>query len=311
MLDFVNEPETILQAFKPYYKRAEIGSVTDPNVVHELQSKLDAQRIYTDSEIDAFARAYLDPRGMQRDLQAAIAPAVDRFRQRWHAATDANDTKHHDELDLFRKDLITFVHAYQFLSQIINYGDTDLEKRAIFFRHLAPLLETDSLHDTIDLSDVKLTHYKLKQQDNQRINLKEGNGEYTLDAPTEIGSGSIYDPIKARLSEIIQKMNDLFEGELLDADLLNFATHIRDKMLENSVLLQQAASNNKEQFALGDFRKAMMTAVVSAMSNHQSMGKQVLSNERVREGFASVVLDIVYEALRAQDGTSTSSDKAI
>jgi urease gamma subunit len=47
------------------------------------------------------------------------------------------------------------------------------------------------------------------------------------------------------------------------------------------------------------------------MSNHQSMGKQVLSNERVREGFASVVLDIVYEALRAQDGTSTSSDKAI
>ncbi len=84
--------------------------------------------------------------------------------------------------------------------------------------------------------------------------------------------------------------------------LLGFAAHIRDKMLENPVLRQQAASNTKEQFALGDFRKALLQAVVKGMDNHQSMGKQVLSNEQVREGFAGVLLDIVYEALRADPG---------
>jgi type I restriction enzyme R subunit len=299
VLDFVNEPETILDAFRPYYKQAAIGSVTDPNVVHHLQAKLDEQRIYTEREIDAFVQAFLNPKGKQQALQAAIAPAVDRFRVRWRAATDDKDKKRQDELDLFRKDLLTFVRAYEFLSQIINYGDLDLEKRAIFFRHLAPLLETDRLHETIDLSGVKLTHYRLKDQGNQRLNLKDTDGNHALDAPTEIGSGAAYDPVKARLSEIIQKMNDLFEGDLSEADLLSFATHIRDKMLENPALKQQAASNTKEQFALGDFRKAMMNAVVTGMSNYQSMGKQVLSNERVREGFASVVLDIVYEALRS------------
>ncbi len=152
---------------------------------------------------------------------------------------------------------------------------------------------------------MKLTHYKIKDRGHQRLNLKEGDGNYTLDAPNEIGSGAAYDPVKARISEIIQKLNDLFEGELTDNDVLSFATHISDKMLENHVLRQQAASNTKEQFALGDFRKAMMSAVVTGMGNYQSMGKQVLSNERVREGFADVLLDIVYEALRGpRDNTA-------
>ena len=31
--------------------------------------------------------------------------------------------------------------AYTFLSQIFDYGNTDLEKRAIFFKRLLPLLE--------------------------------------------------------------------------------------------------------------------------------------------------------------------------
>jgi type I restriction enzyme, R subunit len=307
VLDFVNEPQTILDAFLPYYKQAKLGAVTDPNVVHEIQAKLDAQRIYTDSEIEAFVEAYLKQKGTQGAMQAAIAPAVDRFRVRWREATDARDKQRQDELDLFRTDLMTFVRAYEFLSQIINYGDLDLEKRTIFFRHLAPLLEIDRLHEAIDLSGVKLTHYKLKHQGAQQLRLRESDGDYRLDAPTEIGSGAVHDPVKARLTEIIQKLNDLFEGELSDADVLSFATHIRDKMIENPTLRQQAASNTKEQFALGDFRKAMMNAVVAGMSNYQSMGKQVLSNERVREGFATVLLDIVYEALRSPNQPGTGS----
>ena len=71
-------------------------------------------------------------------------------------------------------------------------------------------------------------------------------------------------------------------------------------MLENPVLEQQARSNTKEQFALGDFRKAMMGAVVAGLDSYQGMAKQVLSDERVREGFAGVLLDIVYEAFQGQ-----------
>jgi len=38
------------------------------------------------------------------------------------------------------------------------------------------------------------------------------------------------------LSQIIQKMNDLFEGDLTDNDLLALVNHVGGKMMENETL---------------------------------------------------------------------------
>ncbi len=306
ILDFVNDPDDILAAFTPYYKRAELVSVTDPNLIHTLQAKLDDTRLYSESEIAIFVRIYLDPKGKQAALQAALAPAVERFRVRWHAARDANDKKSLDELEIVRKDLASFVRLYDFLSQIINYGDTDLEKRAIFFRLLVPLLATDRLNEEIDLSGVKLTHYRLKDQGQRQLPLKDGGGEYGLVPPGEVGSAEGRDPQRALLAAIIQRMNDLFEGELSDADMIGLVTHISERMITNPVLAQQAEHNTKEQFALGDFPKVMMEEVIGGMDSYQSMIAQVLSNERVRSGFTAVLLDVVYAALREGRGSITN-----
>ncbi len=298
ILDFVNDPEQILDAFKPYYKRAELAGVTDPNLIHTLQAKLDDARIYAESEIETFVKVYLDPKGKQAALQAALAPAVDRFRKRWSDARDAGDKKRLDELDLFRKDLASFVRLYDFLSQIINYADTELEKRAIFFRLLLPLLAADRLGEEIDLSGVQLTHYRLKDQGARWLNLKEGDGDYELTPPGEVGSGESRDPQKAKLAEIIQRMNDLFEGELSEADMIGLVTHISERMIANPTLAQQARHNSKEQFALGDFETVMMNEVVGGMDSYQTMITQILSNERVRTGFAAALLDVVYGAFQ-------------
>ncbi len=82
ILDFVNSGEEILKAFRTYYKKAELSDVSDPNLIHDLQAKLDDSLIYLPSEVDAFAEAYFDSRGTQQALQAHIAPAVDRFREK-------------------------------------------------------------------------------------------------------------------------------------------------------------------------------------------------------------------------------------
>ncbi|MBX0329986.1 DEAD/DEAH box helicase family protein, partial [Oscillochloris sp. ZM17-4] len=200
VLDFVNDPNDILAAFKPYYKRAELAGVTDPNLIHTLQAKLDDTRLYTESEIETFVKVYLDPKGKQAALQAGLAPAVERFRVRWREARDAKDKKGLDELEIVRKDLASFVRLYDFLSQIINYGDTDLEKRAMFYRLLVPLLATDRLSEEIDLSGVKLTHYRLKDQETRRMNLKEGGEDFALTPPGEVGSGESRDPQRALLA---------------------------------------------------------------------------------------------------------------
>jgi type I restriction enzyme R subunit len=235
----------------------------------------------------------------QAELLVKLTPAVERFRVRLHDAEGQGDQKARDTLELFRRNLTAFVRAWDFLSQIVDYGsDTSLEKRAIFFRHLAPLLDVAGGPEPIDLSRVVLTHYNIRDLGQHQLPLTTGGGDQPkLDPLTAVGSASVHDPDLARLREIIQKMNELFEGELTDADQINFVNHIRDKMLENPVLAQQAAANKKDQFAASpDFHDAMMTAVVNAYDNHMSMSEQVLKKDNVKAGLKEILKDLVYEA---------------
>ena len=295
VLDFVNKPEEILAAFTPYYRTAELSDVSDPNIIHDLQSKLDAAHIYTASEVAIFAQAYFTPAGTQKQLQAYIAPAVDRFRDRLHQAHETNDKTELDALTIFRKDLGSFVRAYEFLSQIFEYDDTDLEKRNVFFRHLQPWLKLGKQGQQLDLSTVELTHYRMNDLGKRQLKLGEEGVEYKLTPLTEIGTAAPHEPEMAPFSELITQMNDLFAGELTDADLLTYARHITDKMLESGTLAKQAESNNKEQFALGDFSSVFMDTIIEGLDNYQSMAEQVLTKDQTRKGFERLVLDAVYQ----------------
>jgi type I restriction enzyme R subunit len=299
VLDFVKQEDEILKAFRLYYRKAELSGVTDPNLVHDLQDKLDNEGIYTAEEVDAFVQTALSKKPKQAELLAKLTPAVERFRVRLHDAGSHQDKKAQDGLELFRRNLAAFVRAYDFLSQIVDYGsETSLEKRSIFFRHLAPLLDIPDPGEPIDLSRVVLTHYNIRDLGQHQLPLGGGDGEQPkLDPMTAVGSAKVHDPDMVRLREIIQKMNDLFEGELTDADQINFVNHIRDKMLENPVLAQQAAANKKDQFSASpDFHEAMMTAVVNAYDNHMSMSEQVLKKDNVKAGLKEILKDLVYEA---------------
>ena len=69
-----------------------------------------------------------------------------------------------DELDaliLFKGDMGAFLRLYTFLSQIFDYGNSALEKRAIFYKRLLPLLEFGREREGIDLSKMVLTRHKL------------------------------------------------------------------------------------------------------------------------------------------------------
>jgi type I restriction enzyme R subunit len=299
VLDFLNQEDEILEAFRKYYKKAELSGVTDPNLVHDLQDKLDAEGIYTAEEVDAFVRAALSKNPKQAELLAKLTPAVERYRVRLRDAQEKDDEKARQGLELFRRNLTAFVRAYDFLSQIVDYGsDTALEKRAIYFRHLAPLLDIPDGKEPIDLSRVVLTHYNIKDLGQHSMPLAGGDGEPSkLDPMTAVGSAKTHDSDWVHLREIIQKMNDLFEGELTDADQINFVNHVRDKMLENPVLAQQAAANKRDQFAASpDFDAAMMTAVVNAYDNHMSMSEQVLKKDNVKAGLKEILKDLVFEA---------------
>ena len=141
VLDFANTAEDIVEAFEPYYEATTLADVTDPNIVHETMAKLDAAGIYHESEVEGLVDDYLAHKG-NNALTKWVTPARDRFRDRERTAMDHNDKLALDELELFRKDVGTFLRQYDFLSQIVNYEDPSLEKLSIYLRHLAPVISS-------------------------------------------------------------------------------------------------------------------------------------------------------------------------
>ena len=320
VVDFANEPDDILASFKAYYETAELAEATDPQLILNLKAKLDSQGHYDEFEIDRVVKVLLDPNAKQSELIGALEPIAQRLM---HAYKEARQAKRHaeeinapdaaktakDELDaltLFRSDMGTYVRIYTFLCQIFDYGNTALEKRAMVFKRLLPLLEFEREIPTVDLSKVVLTHHTLRNKGQKKLDLAQG--ESVLLTGLAPGGGSVQDKDKALLSEIIAKLNDLFTGDLTEEDKVTYVRAvIRGKLLESTTLQQQAAANSKEQFGSSpDLGTALMDAIITALDAHQTMSSQALGSESIRNGMKDVLLNQtgLYEELRERAGAS-------
>ena len=314
VVDFANDPDDILAAFKTYYETAELAETTDPNLILKLKAKLDAQHHYDEFEIERVVTVLLDPNARQSQLIGALEPVAQRLmhayrdaRLAYRNAEDSNDPDPmkaaKDEIDalhLFRSDMGTYVRFYTFLCQIFDYGNTAVEKRALFFKRLLPLLEFEREVSTVDLSKVVLTHHHLRHKGQRRLDLNQGEAEKL--AGLAPGGGTVQDKEKVLLAEIIARLNELFIGELTDNDKVIYVRSvIKGKLLESETLRQQAAANSKEQFANSpDFGTALMDAIISALDAHQTMSTQALNSPQVREGLKDILINqtSLYEDLR-------------
>ena len=316
ILDFVNEPDDILAAFKPYYETAALAGVTDPNLVYDLRARLDAAGYYDDFEIARVVAVELDPAATQRQLIAALEPVADRLLRRFRAEREALDAAKGradaaaaqtaqdamNALLLFKRNLGAFLRVYAFLSQIFDYGNTAIEQRALFYKRLLPLLDFGRAGEGVDLSKLRLTHHGLADQGKRNLPLTGGE---RLAPMTQAGSGEVREQARARFAEIIAAVNDLFEGTLTDDDKLVYVNNVlKGKLLESETLVQQARSNTKEQFATSpDLANALMNAIIDACAAHGAMSKQALDSERVRRGLQDILLGPgqLWEALREHD----------
>lgn len=326
VLDFFNDPQDILDSFQPYYQTAELADVSDPDLIFDLYDKLRAEGIFTWQEVEQFAVAFFAKNKSGAAISNICKPAVERWQQRYKMAIDAYKTakemfertkktgdpvltanaeksfkecrQEKDRLEIFKKDLGSFTRFYEFMSQIVDYANKDLEKLSLYARHLRPLLrEKMEEEDDIDLSNVALSHYRLSILRQQDLELKENSVEYKLQPGSELGSAKAKDKKEEFLSQILARLNELFITDgLSDKDLISYAHTIRDKVSENKGVMDQIKNNSPEQAMLGDFPKAIDDAVMDSSEAHQKQMMQYLSNPEVAKGFARVVFDLIRQA---------------
>lgn len=291
VLDFVNERSEIYEAFKQFYEGAEIGQEADPGQLYQLKHELDSQGVYLNEEVIRFSDIYFKPKQKQspadhQAMNAALDPAVDRFK--------ALQEKDKDQAELWRGQLVDFRNLYAFLSQVIPYQDTDLERTYVFLRHLSSKLPRRFNDPQYDFDNkVRLEYYRLQKISEGSIDLKEGYAQ-PLDGPTAVGTGVIRDTI-VKLSQLIDVINDRFGTEFNQADQLFF-----DQIIEAASLseeLQQAAKiNSADKFSLL-LNRFLETLFVERMDQNEAIFARYMNDDNFKKVVADWLTREIYTRL--------------
>ena len=289
VLDFVNEPDEILAAFQPYYEQTLVGEQADPKQLYELQAKLDAQQVYHKAEVEEFCKVFYKPKRNQTPtdharMNACIDPAVGRFIE-----------LDEEEREEFRKTLTAFRNLYSFLSQVIPFQDTDLEKLYSYIRFLLTKLPKGDSGPVYHFDDdVSLKYYRLQKISEGSIDLEAGKTE-PVDGPTSVGTKAAH-PDEIELSQLIDILNERFGTEFKPGDQLFFES-IREDAVADDALRQAAKANTIENFGYV-FRKALEGLFIDRMDQNEEITARYMNEERFREAVSQHLLKDVYDHIR-------------
>lgn len=288
VLDFVNEPEDIYKAFKPYYEVTPKGEDTDPQQLNTLAYTLAEWKIFSKDEVNAWCEIWFRNRmnstgGEHKKLNGLLDLAVERFKQ----------LTEEDQL-FFKGQLATFRNLYMFVSQIIPYQDSDHEKLYSYIRFLLNKLPhtNDTRHVDVD-DEVELKYYRLQKISEGAIDLKVGETEPVY-GPTAVGTGQPDEDVQ--LSTLVDKLNERFGTEFTPADQL-FFDQVRETAVANEHLRQAVMANSIDNFA-PVFNKQLENLFIERMDGNEEIFVRLMNDEAFRNIAAGYLMRAVYQQVR-------------
>lgn len=292
VLDFVNDRDEIREAFKQYYEGSEMGEEADPNSMYTIKAELDASGLYTPEDLSGFVHIYFKNKKRQshadhQALNAAIDPVIQRFAE----------LKEEDEeqAELLRGKMAALRNLYVFLSQVIPYQDSDLEKLYTFLRYVLPKLpkrESGPRYSFDD--DIRLEYYRIQKISEGSIHLKDGD-EKKLDGPVEVGSGKRHEE-ELPLSQLVDVINERFGTDFTEADQL-FFDQIIEAAVEEESLKEAAAANPQEKFSLL-FSGMLQSLFIERMEQNEDIFGKFMNEKEFQNVVSEWISEKVYTRLK-------------
>ncbi len=292
ILDFYNDAEAIAKAFQPYYERTDVGERVDVHRLYELKAKLEHVQVIYHDEVEEFARTYFKPVKLHTPqdharLNSCLDTAVERFMD-----------LETEEQDDFKKSLTAFRNLYSFMSQIIPFQDSDLEKLYAYVRFLIPKLPRDPDGPSYNFDEeVALKYYRIQKIMDGMIPLEAGKGG-EVSGPLETGTGRIKDET-VELSELIDILNERFGTNFTPGDQLFFDS-LKEDAISNEMLRQAAIVNSMENFGIV-FAKQLEDLFINRLDQNQTIAQKYFDDEDYRKIISKTLMKQVYESINGME----------
>lgn len=291
ILDFVNSVDDIVAAFKPYYTTTILCNMVTPELVYEIDQKIDSFNLFTiDSAFEANEIFYSED-FTEKQKEVKITYLLSKAKKHFEAMEEADQ----------RESYITlrrFVRFYEFLLQVSSFNDVDLHKKYNFIVWLLPYLKIGKPGDGFDLKGM-IQASNFYQKKGQEVKTGKVDSDPYVNLPTAETFNLTEDEEK-RLSDIIKEVNSK-TGKSFDSDVaFKAALQIRDLLRKNPDLIASAKANGLNDFEFS-FYSGIDDALVDGLQQNQEFFTMLLNNSEIKKEVLGIFLKSIYEDLKKDD----------
>ena len=284
VLDFMNDSDTIREAFSDYYRTTILADETDPNKLHDLKASLSNDQIYTTEQVDQLVQRWLG--GEDRDK---LDPTLDSCVELYLQLDEDGQVE-------FKGNAKAFTRLYAFLSQVLPFGNPEWEKLSIFLNFLIPKLPApveDDLSAGI-LETVDMDSYRAEKQATQSIALEDDDG--IIDPVPTGGGGHMAEPELEPLSQIVATFNQMWGGEFTNPDQVAKAIQGIPEGVAADQAYKNAMANPDAQNARVEHDAALQKLITSMVRTHTELYKQFAENPEFKAWLSNTVFWATYLA---------------
>jgi type I restriction enzyme R subunit len=285
VLDFMNDVDTIREAFSDYYRTTILAEETDPNKLHDLQADLDDYQVYAPEQLDDFVKRFLG--GAERDqLDPILDICVAVYKQ------DLDE----DGQVSFKGKAKAFTRTYSFLSSVLPYSNVEWEKRSIFLNFLVSKLPSPKEDDLARgiLEVIDMDSYRVEKRSTQNILLSDEDAK--IEPVPTVAGGRKAEPEIERLSNIIKSFNEQF-GNIPweDFDRINrLITEEIPVQVASDSAYQNAQRNSDKQNARIEHDKALTRVMTTVINDDTELFKQFMDNDSFRRWMTDTIFSLTY-----------------
>lgn len=302
VVDFINDPSAILESFTPYYNEAYIDDEIPANALSDLGDILDAAAFYTPEELDKLASAYV-AREDAETLQGLVSPIRARWNGHMRDARLQIDKEAYEFGKSFRANLIKYAHAWEFLSQIVDFQDALLHKRAIVAGLLAKNLNMERQDDDDDYTvGIELVGVAVEPVgDAQDLGLAGQDIDGHLELPgfdgRPVGDNS---PVQAAFDEAVDEVNQILAAVGIDASDEATKSAIRASygiLVEDATVQALARENDPSQVAGTDvFKTKGFGAILAAAKQSNEVYEAITADPDNLDKFLTALAHMIVAA---------------
>lgn len=289
VLDFVNEPDDIKEAFMPFYKVTVLNNDIEPNEIYTLERSIYDKKVINREDVILFTEIFYKDKHSKADI-SIMNNCVNNSVQRIEDFTK-------EETIEFKSLLRKFMNLYNLIIQVAPIVDSDLHRLNVYLRFLIKKIEVASTGG-VDITDkVLLQYYKLEKKTEGTIHLNDGEDQ-GVDIRVS-GGGKVAEEQVDYLSNIIDKLNQKFGTKFSGSEKLA-VEQISNNLKANKELEMKAKVNSYDVFKHA-FEPTFLDGVIQEYDKNQEFYGKILQDETFRIKLMDLLMLDIYATFKGNE----------